>query len=309
MKSLLLLLLSIVTVTSFQQRSPLTFRNRRSLIQPTKQPSLTVSTSQLSTSLHASTPALTTTFPQEPLGTGTASVTAEIFNLVKAIVGAGVLTLPAGIAAFGNAPSAAMPAVFFIALIGTLSGYGFALIGRVCALVGATSYRDAWDKSVSPSTSGFVAVSVTAKTIFATLAYSMILADTFQSLVSVIVPGITKATTLTGVTAFLLLPLCLLKNLSSLAPFSLMGTLGMMYTAAAMGIRYFGKAYVANGQFAKDLPVQLRPAFGSLGATAAFSPKATILLGMLSTAYMAHFNVRTVLYSVCLFRNKTFECV
>mgnify|MGYP007080199537 CR=1 FL=1 len=49
---------------------------------------------------------------------GTATIPALIFNLVKSIVGAGVLGLPAGVVAYGNAPSAAIPAVIFIALIG-----------------------------------------------------------------------------------------------------------------------------------------------------------------------------------------------
>ena len=62
-----------------------------------------------------------------------ATVTELIFNLVKGIVGAGVLSLPAGIAAFANAPSAVVPAVAMIAGIGGLSAYGFALIGRCCA--------------------------------------------------------------------------------------------------------------------------------------------------------------------------------
>lgn len=111
-------------------------------------------------------------------GSGTATIPQEIFNLVKAIVGAGVLTLPAGIAAFGNAPSAAIPAVVLIAVIGALSAYGFGLIGRVCSLTNTSSFRDAWSASVSTETSWIPAWSVTCKTMFATLAYSMILGGT-----------------------------------------------------------------------------------------------------------------------------------
>ena len=53
---------------------------------------------------------------------GTATMSNEIFNLVKSIVGAGVLSLPAGIAAFGDAPSAAIPATILITVIGAISG-------------------------------------------------------------------------------------------------------------------------------------------------------------------------------------------
>jgi Transmembrane amino acid transporter protein len=65
-------------------------------------------------------------------GGGTATIPSLIGNLVKAIVGVGVLSLPAGIAAFGNAPSSLVPALALITIIGILSGYGFSLIGRVC---------------------------------------------------------------------------------------------------------------------------------------------------------------------------------
>lgn len=86
-------------------------------------------------------------------GTGTATIPNEIFNLVKSIVGAGVLSLPAGIAAFGNAPSAVLPAVALICMIGGFSAYGFSLIGRVCSYTGGQSYRGAWSESVGDETS------------------------------------------------------------------------------------------------------------------------------------------------------------
>lgn len=93
-----------------------------------------------------------------------ASIPNEVFNLVKAIVGVGVLSLPAGVATFGDAPSAFIPAAILITVIGVLSAYGFALIGKVCAYTGAKSYRDAWSKTVGESTSWIPAWSTTCKT-------------------------------------------------------------------------------------------------------------------------------------------------
>ena len=51
-------------------------------------------------------------------------------------------TLNSGISAFGNAPSAMIPAAALIAVIGGLSGYGFSLIGRVCSYTNANSYSE-----------------------------------------------------------------------------------------------------------------------------------------------------------------------
>jgi len=237
-------------------------------------------------------------------GTGTASIPNEIFNLVKSIVGAGVLSLPAGIGAFGNAPSAILPATLLIGTIGFFSAYGFSLIGRVCSYTGGQSYRDAWSQSVGDSTSWIPAVTCTFKTCFAILSYSMILADTGKALLSTAGLQTTRTAALLGITGTALLPLCLLKNLSSLAPFSLLGIGGMFYTTIAMAARYLGGAYklgapavkgskvaaVPAGKYLADVATNFQPRFGNLGASAAMSPNTFILVSMLSTAYMAHFN-------------------
>ena len=116
----------------------------------------------------------------------------------------------------------------------------------------------------------------------------MILADTLKNLAASAGFMVTRTQALLGVTGTVLLPLCLLKNLSSLAPFSLLGSLGMLYTTFVMGLRYFGKGYAVNGEFyASQLAT---PIFGTRGAASAFSPKALILACMLSNAYIANFN-------------------
>ena len=71
----------------------------------------------------------------------------------------------------------------------------------------------------------------------------MILADTFQALAAGMGMALTRTQSLLGITSLVLLPLCFLKNLSSLAPFSLVGIAGMLYTTVAMAIRYFGGTY------------------------------------------------------------------
>lgn len=198
-----------------------------------------------------------------------------------------ILCIPcAGVAAFGNAPSAFIPAAVLITFIGILSGFGFATIGRVCAYTGATSYRDAWSKSVGEGTSWIPAWSATTKTFLACMAYSMVLADTFSALL-----GSSRTPTLVVVTSAVLLPLCLLKNLKSLAPFSLLGVLGMAYTAVAMAVRYFDGTYVLpGGSLVTQVAKELQPSFGDKGIEAVFGPNSLILVCMLATAYLAHFN-------------------
>ena len=206
-----------------------------------------------------------------------------------------------GIAAFGNAPSALIPATALIALIGSISAYTFSLIGRVCADTKTSSYSEAWDATVGTSTSWLIAFSCFIDCFAGNLSYSMILADTFQALASGMGIAMTRTQSLLGITGLVLLPLCFLKNLASLAPFSLVGIMGMLYTTVAMAMRYFGKAYaVPGGQFVETALAV--PVFGTKGAMAVWSPRALILTCMLSNAYIAHFNAPKFFYEL---KNRT----
>ena len=193
-----------------------------------------------------------------------------------------------GVVAFGNAPSAMIPATILIALMGVISAYTFALIGRVCQSTNTMSYADAWDATVGKSTSSIIAFSCFFDCWLGNLSYSMILADTITNLLASLGIAATRTQSLMGVTGVVLLPLCLMKNLSSLAPFSLVGIIGMLYTTFAMAVRYFGGAYAPGGAFVAT--ALAAPAFGSAGAKAALSAKSLILTAMLSNAYIAHFN-------------------
>lgn len=193
-----------------------------------------------------------------------------------------------GVAVFGNAPSAIIPAAAIIAVMGFISAYTFQLIARVCRDTNTNSYSDAWDVAVGKRSSFIIAFSCFIDCWFGNLSYSMILADTMVNLLASVGIVATRTQSLLGVTGIVLLPLCLMKNLSSLAPFSLIGICGMLYTTFAMAMRYFGGAYATGGKFLET--ALTAPIFGSNGAKAALSAKALILTCMLSNAYIAHFN-------------------
>ena len=84
-----------------------------------------------------------------------------------------------------------------------------------------------------------------------------------------------------------LLPLCLLRNLSSLAPCSVLGLTGTLYAAAFMILRYFDGSYTEGGRFFSELVH--RPSFNVQGGD--FANIFTImLLCTLSSSFIAHFN-------------------
>lgn len=120
------------------------------------------------------------------------------------------------------------------------------------------------------------------------LAYSMILADTFRSLFASVEIEITRTFSLVFITLVAILPLCLLKNLDALAPFSAVGTVGILLTALCMGLRYFDGTYDAeqSGKFLPDVPLHYQPVFGTYNG--AWTGSVLVFATMAFEAFVAH---------------------
>jgi Transmembrane amino acid transporter protein len=207
---------------------------------------------------------------------GTLTSNRAVINLVKSIVGAAVFGLPAGVAAsFGHraAPSktAILPALLILVTIGTWAAYGFDNIGTVCRVSGATSYTQAWSRTVGTKSSWMPATACFMVTVCTVLTYSVILADTIPAIVEstmascLIVSTSTtvqwwsmgRTSALLSVTLLIVYPLCRLQSLAALAPFSFLGILGMLFTGLCMAIRYLSGAYAPHGHFAMQVAPHL----------------------------------------------------
>mmetsp|Transcript_66463 Transcript_66463/g.121124 ORF Transcript_66463/g.121124 Transcript_66463/m.121124 type:complete len:630 (+) Transcript_66463:54-1943(+) len=238
----------------------------------------------------ASDPVLAATMAEAASG-GTATVSSSIINLAKNIVGSGVLSLSAGIAAFSAAGAGVLPATALLFGLGAASAYSFALVARVGNEVGATSYADVWNKTFGESTSIIPALTVCFMTLAAGLSYSIILGDSFASIASLAgLPAIVCApnTWILGLSACLLLPLSLLRDLSALAVGSVIGTAGTIYTALFMCLRYVDRTYAAGGKFYSVIAENARPLFSS--GRPLINPAIFVLVSMLSSAFLAHYN-------------------
>ena len=114
---------------------------------------------------------------------------------------------------------------------------------------------------------------------FGNLAYSAVLSQTFVSLFQTFLGWqVNRVESLLMITVTLLLPLCWLKNLNALAPFSAFGTLGIFLTAAAMLYRYWDGSYLPGGKFYNDIDPQYQPEFGTHHAPAKMLPYMCMVL-------------------------------
>lgn len=223
-------------------------------------------------------------------GPSGATVPTTIVNLAKNIVGSGVLSLAAGVAAFSGSPLALFPSIALLSVICAMSAYTFTLIARVGASVGATSYAETWGKVFGKETQLLPAFVIVFKTYVGALSYAIILGDSAAGMAAQL--GAPPLLRLPNVwigllTTFVLTPLCLMRDLSSLAFGSVVGTIGTLYTAAFMSLRALDKSYQIGGVFHSAIGESLRPRFTPASG---LNLSIFVLLSMLSTTFMAHYN-------------------
>ena len=188
-------------------------------------------------------------------------------------------------------PKSAVPACGLIAGLGLISAYCFALVGRACAATGTTTYRGAWESAVDKDSGALITGITTFKTLVGCIAYCIIIGDTAGSLLSgAAVPELLKRRDvfLSLFGAAVLFPLSMLRDLKSLAPASIIGLGGMLYTAGVTVLRALDGTYQKGGRLAAALVKEGKalPKFGG-----AFSPGGSLLfISMLATSYLAHYN-------------------
>jgi len=224
------------------------------------------------------------------------SLTSSTFNVIKACVGAGVLSLPAGVSAFSSSPNALYPSITLMLILGTLSGYSFNTIGKICKTSDSRSISEAWEKTVSPS-SFPISLACFLTPLGAALSYSIILADTATSLTTAIGYTVTRSKAIIVLSATILYRLCRMKDLSSLAPVSILGVGGIFATCVFMALRAFGDAYKVGGGMFGLLASAGRPVF-NLAPVDFFNLKALVLVSMAATAYLSHFNAPDFLHDL-----------
>jgi sodium-coupled neutral amino acid transporter 11 len=104
-----------------------------------------------------------------------ATIPTSTFNLAKNIIGAGVLSLPAGVAFIADSQAALFPSAALTTLMGLISAYSFSLIGKACAQHNTKSFQETWAKSVDENSAWMISAGITAMCFLTALAYSIII--------------------------------------------------------------------------------------------------------------------------------------
>eukprot|EP00933_Yihiella_yeosuensis_P025143 TRINITY_DN19508_c0_g1_i3.p1 TRINITY_DN19508_c0_g1~~TRINITY_DN19508_c0_g1_i3.p1 ORF type:complete len:440 (-),score=89.71 TRINITY_DN19508_c0_g1_i3:94-1413(-) len=217
------------------------------------------------------------------------SATASSLNLAKNLVGSGILSLPAGVAAFSSSPAALGPSLAVLFAAGFLCAYTFHLIGQVCEETNSSTFGGAWEGSVKKG-KWVPQIVCILECLGGSIVYAMVLGDAFSSLLQGLgfLPAFlcTRNATIIAIAVAVLFPLCCLRSFSQLAKFSLLGTIATSYVVAFVTKRFFDGSYAAGGIFHRMPHAAAAAAHGG----SMFNPQMLILVSILSTAFLVHFN-------------------
>jgi len=227
-----------------------------------------------------------------------ATVKSTIVSLAKGMLGSGALSLSAGAAAFTHSSQGLGVATIIILGMTMLSAYTFQMVAESSADTGGDDFGNTWAASVGQSTAWLPRLAVGVMSFITCTVYAMILADLTSSILQTIVsalpmlgavkPFCARTPTLIGVTCFVLLPLCLAEDFSSLSFTSTLGLAACVYLAFFSLWRALDGSYVSGGKFFKLAPYQPCALSSASKLEDIVNPRALIFLSNISTAYMNH---------------------
>lgn len=221
---------------------------------------------------------------------GTATIVSSTISMTKNLVGAGVLSLSGGMAIYSNDPKAIMTAILWSLGLGAMFGFFGLLIAKACHKTGSATYRECWEATMGSSMGGW-AVALVSSLLPAqgNLSYATVLSQTLKGLLETFGIHWSRITCLLFLTVIFLLPLCLMKDLDALAPFSALGVASVGVVMVSMMVRCFDGSYQVGGRFHDDIDPVFQPSFGS--DLQAWTRKVLPYVCMLFQSYVMHYNV------------------
>lgn len=227
---------------------------------------------------------------QEAEMEGKASFCASIFNLVNNVAGAGMLTLPAGMAM--GSGTGYIPAVTICAAMGVLASHTFACLGKTCEMTGERDFKGLWGRTFGESTTYLVDSIIATQCTASCVIFSGVLGDIGTKLLSA--AGVSskynaRTSNILLITALCLLPLGMVKDLSALAFTSALGIVSVLYTVFFILVRSLDNSYLPpTGKYIID-DVITKPTFEHTSMYN-FGVPSLILVCSYALAYIAHYN-------------------
>ena len=220
----------------------------------------------------------------------TAGLVSSTASLTKNIMGIGVLTIAAGMAA----GTGLWPATIAMAITTLAGAYSFALLGDACdaaAIVSGCSFESLWTSTLGQGSVWVANAAIGTLTFAICTVYLICLGELLPPLLTLAGAPKSLRTRRAGVAlaAAATFPLCLPKSLAGLEITSYLGVSAILYTAAFSLWRSLDGSYAPGGALYARMPPKLRPRFDAAGPWQ-LSPNTAVLVANLGVALCAHFN-------------------
>lgn len=150
------------------------------------------------------------------------------------------------------------------------------------------TYRDAWERTVGNRGGRTVAIVNTLDPLLGILGNATIMAQSLRLMLEGVSVHWTVVECLLLITVVAIAPLCLMKNLSALAPYSTAGLAAVLFALAVMFYRLLDGSYQPGGVFYQDLATEMKPSFGTHNRP--FSTEALPFVCMVYTSFDMHYN-------------------
>ena len=161
-------------------------------------------------------------------------------------------------------------------------------IGKSCEMTHSATYRECWERTVGERGGLCVAIVNTIDPLLGIFANATILSQSLQLLLESVNIYWNTVECLLFITIVGVLPLCLMKDLNALAPFSAMGMAAVLFALAVMIVRYMDGSYLPGGFYYDDTPLELSPSFGKQSHP--FSTAILPFVCMIFTSFDMHYN-------------------
>lgn len=153
----------------------------------------------------------------------------------------------------------------------------------------SVSYRECWEKTVGQRGAVWVSILNILDPLLGLYANATILSQSLKLLLEGVLDIYWSVQQcLLVVTLVAILPLCLMKHLNALAPFSAIGMVAVVSALIGMTIRLVDGSYQPGGQYYLDIPTSLQPQFGA--SNHPWSTAALPFVCMVYTSYDMHYN-------------------
>eukprot|EP01035_Chromulina_nebulosa_P034854 gene34854-46822_t len=215
-----------------------------------------------------------------------------VINIIADLCPHGMLPLAFGLAQGG--PTGFIPALTLVVLFGSTGGYTMSLLAKLADLTHSNTIGEVWAKLIGEKSQWIVDASIFSLCIGCCIFYSAFMGDIFAALGSVFFQeGLLSKRwfILSALTATLILPLCLLQDLSALQFSSVIGVVGIVYTCIFHVYRLVKGTYSIGSPMlaflnSRQLPHWPNPKFNFWRLNSG----SLVLMNMLCVAFLVHYN-------------------